>query len=261
MSLATELRGLRAATTFLTRLPVGGHPYTDEEMRRAPGYFPLVGGLVGLLAALVWELTDETGALTASFLVLAASALLTGAFHEDGLADTADALGGAHDRPRLFAILKDSRVGTYGALALVLSVGVKAAALSRLGAQAPLALVLTHVLARTPPVWLMRALPYVTEDEAKTRDLQQPTLGQVLFATATALLALGVAVGALGLSPWKVVPLLTAMALTTLVCGQRFHARAGGITGDFLGAAEQVGECAILVAFAAPAVVLQLPSS
>jgi len=259
MSLATELRGLRAAVTFLTRLPFGGAPYTEEEMGRATSWFPLVGALVGLILAGVWKLSDDTGVLTAAMLVLTAGALLTGAFHEDGLADTADALGGARDRAHLFAILKDSRVGTFGALALVLAVGIKATALARLGHQAPLALVLTHCRARTPPVWLMRALPYVTEDEAKTRALQQPSLGQVLFATVTALAALGVAVAAFRLSPWKVIPLLVAMALTTLITGQRFHTRAGGITGDFLGAAEQVGECAILLAFAAPTVVLQLP--
>ncbi len=253
MSLRVQLRGARAAFTHLSRLPVGGFPYTDEEWKASPGWYPLVGLVVGMASAGTWELTRPLGRLPAVVLTLIVSALLTGAMHEDGLADSADALGGAVDRETIFEILKDSRLGTYGVLTLLLATLLKLSLLHGLGARTSLALVLTHVLARTPPVWLLRALPYVTPFKGKSGHIERPGPGQPVLATLLALLAILVAIVHFGMDPFRVVPLAMALAFTTLLTGWRYHARAGGVTGDFLGATEQVGECLLLLAFTVPA--------
>jgi adenosylcobinamide-GDP ribazoletransferase len=244
------LRGARAAFVFLTRIPVGGFPYTEDDFRWAAAYFPLVGAVIGALTGLVVHALWFAGARPAAIVGLAVSMLLTGAFHEDGLADTADALGGAYDRDKLFVILKDSRIGAFGAAALVVALLLRVALLARLGADAPVALVLAECLSRTPPVWLMGALPYVTPDGARSRPVARAAAPQVAVATLWPL-ALAAALVATG---WLALPhaaLVGAVALASaLVCGWRFHVRAGGLTGDFLGATQQVALCAVLLALA-----------
>ena len=111
------------------------------------------------------------------------SILLTGAFHEDGLADTADALGGAYDREKVFVILKDFRIGAFGALALVISIAFRLVLLAGLGSAAPAALVLAHCLARVGPVWLMVALPYVSGEGARNRQVARAGTSQAVMAT------------------------------------------------------------------------------
>jgi adenosylcobinamide-GDP ribazoletransferase len=247
-------RDVRAAFVFLTRIPVGGGPYTDQHWQSSTGHFPLVGAVLGaILAALAAALLPHLGAWPTALLVLATSMMLTGAFHEDGLADTADALGGAFDREKLFTILKDSRVGTYGAAALVISLGLRASLLVELGAAMPLALLLSQCVARLPPIALMQQLPYVTSanpEEAaasKSRLVARATWRELAVASAwTALLVAAVwLAGAVDLG--RVLAMGAALAGTTAVLGMRFRRRAGGITGDFLGATEQVSECVVLL--------------
>ena len=123
---------LRWAWAFLTRLPGGAHPETDRDLGRSVPWFPLVGVVIGgLSGAVYWALHGPIGALLAAVLAVAAGVIATGGFHEDGLADTADALGGAN-RERRLEIMKDSRAGVFGVLALVLSTLVRVFAVSRL---------------------------------------------------------------------------------------------------------------------------------
>ena len=250
----TALRGGRAAFVFLTRLPVGGFPYSAEEWRWAGGWFPLVGLVVGAVCAVAWGLVAPLGPWVAAMTVLVVSILLTGAFHEDGLADTADAMGGAPDRATLLLILKDSRVGAFGALAVTITVAFRLVLLARLGAGAaalvPAALVLSHCLARLGPVWLMVALPYVSGASAKSGQVAGAGTAQGVLAAAIGVVAVwGTATGwapitGIGLSAALLA--FAAMAAATALCGWRFRARAGGVTGDFLGAAEQLNEIVIL---------------
>lgn len=247
-------REMRAAFVFLTRIPVGGGPYTDAEWQASTGHFPLVGAALGaLLAALAGALLPHFGGWPTALLVLAASMLLTGAFHEDGLADTADALGGAFDREKLFLILKDSRVGTYGAAALAVSLGLRAALLVELGTAMPLAILLSQCVARLPPIALMQQLPYVTsatvtEDvEAKSRLVAPATRRELGVASAWVALLVAAVWLAGGVSLGRVLVMGLALAGAATLLGMRFHRRAGGITGDFLGATEQVGECIVLL--------------
>lgn len=231
----------------MTRVPVGGFPYSKEEWRWSSAWFPFVGFALGIAAAGVWSALAAAGPWVASIGALTATVLLTGAFHEDGLADSADALGGAYDREKLFVILKDSRVGAFGALALVLTIVFRLCLLAELDTRAPVALVAGHTLARLGPVWLMVAMPYVTDAEAKSRLVTRASAPQGLLATALTVVCL---IGLTAWSPGLAVPLcgaFLAMAGATLFCGWRFRVRAGGVTGDFLGASEQVNEVVVLL--------------
>ena len=231
----------------MTRVPVGGFPYAAGEWRWTSAWFPLVGLAVGTVCAAVWWLVAPLGPWVAAMAVLVASILLTGAFHEDGLADTADALGGAHDCAEIFVILKDSRVGAFGALALVVSIAFRLVLLAQLTGAAAAAVLLAHCLARVGPVWLMVAMPYVSDAAAKSRQVTRAGPAQGVLATAIGVgVAGGVVLAGSAIGATAAVAALAAMALATAFCGWRFHARTGGLTGDFLGAAEQVNEIVIL---------------
>jgi adenosylcobinamide-GDP ribazoletransferase len=241
--------GLRAAAMLLTRLPLGSGPLAPEARSWAAAWIPLVGTGLGLTGGglLAW-LEPRLGGRLAAALTIGLMLLVTGALHEDGLADTADALGGARERTRLFAILKDSHLGTYGVLALVLSLLVRIEALHQLGIRAPGAYLLAAPLSRLPLVWLMAALPYVTpEGVARSRDLVRIGAGQVAVATGLMLSMMVALVGIGLLAPVTAALALASVAFTAALAGWRFHRRAGGITGDFLGATQQLSEIALLL--------------
>ena len=236
---------LRGAWAFLTRLPGGAHPETDRDLGRSVPWFPVVGAVVGALSgAVYWALHGPLGALLAAVLAVAAGAVVTGCFHEDGLADTADALGGA-SRERRLEIMRDSRVGVFGVLALVLSTLVRVFAVSSLAATGGLiALVVAHMLGRTMAVAVMGVAP-----AAAGTGLGHSYAAHLPRAWTAAVVVLSSAV-AVGLGLTGTVSLTTAAAgaaLVALVARRAF----GGITGDVLGATEQVTEMAVLVSAAA----------
>ena len=239
------LRGVRAAFVSFTRLPLGGYPYRAHEWRWAPAHLPLVGMAVGAGSAAVWLGASRLGLPRelAAILALAASVLATGALHEDGLADSADALGGGHDRERVLAILKDSRIGTYGALALGFSLLIRSGAIATLNGRGWFVLVAVHCLARLGPVRLMLSEPYVTDPaQAKSPSFLPIARGQLLVATGWVLLCLigGGLYGAL--SPICCAMMSVAGSLLPLVAARYYRKAVGGITGDLLGALEQAAE-------------------
>jgi adenosylcobinamide-GDP ribazoletransferase len=203
-------------------------------------------------AACVFLGLGRAGSLVASVAAVTFLALVTGAFHEDGLADSADALGGAFDRTKLFAILKDSRIGSFGATALILVLLLRIAALAKLGPLAVGGLILGQTISRTGPVWLMALMPYARRDQAaSSSNLVKADVFQGVMATGFASLATaGLVIE--GLLPVRgvLISLLVAL-LVVVLCGWRFHVRAGGLTGDFLGATQQLTDATILVALAA----------
>jgi len=238
------LRALRAAFIFLTRIPVGGFPYVDDEWRWAPAYFPLVGLALGVVLGGVDAALQPLGGFAAALGALAVSLLLTGAFHEDGLADTSDALGGGFDKEKILAILKDSRVGAFGAAALVVSIAGRAALLARLGHEAAFALPLVGMAARAAPVWQIATLPYVSGPASRSPGVTRARIAQAGIATAWALCGCALAVATGHASLRHVGAMLGAMTVATLVSSGRYLRRLGGITGDFLGATEQLCELA-----------------
>lgn len=262
MSLRHEVRLVLVAAQFLTRVPVrvplDQGRFDPAWLHACARHFPLVGALVGGFGALVLcgaaALWPPAVAVLCS---MAATVWLTGGFHEDGLADTCDGLGGAVGRERALEIMKDSRLGSYGALGLVLTLGMKASALWALLATAgPLrtavALVLAHGLSRSATVTLLLALPYGGDpDHAKAKPLAQQ-VGAASVAVAlgwAAVLAAGAV--ALGWPPGRVLAVVVAMAGVTVVCGRWLRRRLGGYTGDGLGATQQWTELAGYLALVA----------
>jgi adenosylcobinamide-GDP ribazoletransferase len=245
MNLPAPFRGTRAAFVFLTRIPVGGFPYSEDDWAWSSAHFPLVGLVVGAALGLLDSALMPLGALAAALLTIGASMLVTGGFHEDGLADTSDALGGAYEREKILAILKDSRIGTYGGAALVLTITVRAALIARLGEGAVWGIPLVWCGARAAAVALMAALPYATADDAaKSRLVTRGRLPQAIVAVAWLVVAC-IALVALGrLDASRAGALVLAMAVVAIVTGWRYARRLGGVTGDFLGATEQLGEIA-----------------
>ncbi|OAN18812.1 adenosylcobinamide-GDP ribazoletransferase [Photobacterium jeanii] len=244
------------ALAFFTRIPIPANtPYSSERLNQANRYFGLVGCIVGACSALVYLLAASL--LTpplAIGLAIATSLLLTGAFHEDGLADVFDGFGGGWTVEQKLSIMKDSRLGTYGAAALVVCIGTKWLALSTLAEHSvwlpALALFSLHGLSRVCAASLIFSYPYVRADQtSKVKPLanQQTQLDLwVLMLTALVLLAL--------------FPLATACSLALCLifvryaCGKWFKRQLGGYTGDCLGAAQQLSEVSgylLLVALSA----------
>jgi adenosylcobinamide-GDP ribazoletransferase len=239
------IAGALAAFSFFTRLPVGKTSYQIEDWHWAPAHLPLVGVIVGAWSALVFRasLALGLGATLTGTLAVASSVWLTGALHEDGFADSADGLGGAHGGKRALEIMKDSRIGTYGAIALGVSMLGRTGAVGELGPASGFELVLVHCLARIGPVWLMATLPHIGEAAAsKSKSLFLTRKVHVLTAVGWGALCMVVGTALGVLSPSSALAVAAALILTTVLCARRFKQAVGGITGDLLGAAEQVGE-------------------
>ena len=244
--------GPRAAFALLSRVPVGAGPLSAAAQRWSPAFFPLVGlGLGGAAGAVLVLARPLLGDWVAACLALLTLVVCTGALHEDGLADTADALGAGGGPERIRAILKDSRIGTFGAVALGLFLLLRVGLLVRLSALAPLAVVIAAVLSRTAPVGLLAVLPYVTPGpSAKNRQVANTGWRQMSLA---AVLAAGVLLAAFGLggfSPLALGAAVLATVVVTVAAGNLFRRRLGGVTGDFLGATQQATEVVVLLVLA-----------
>ena len=252
-----ELRLLLIALQFLTRVPVprwvGWRP---EWLHHSARHFPAVGLIVGSAAALVlWAAALLWPAGVAVLLSMAATVWLTGAFHEDGLADTCDGLGGAVNRERALEIMKDSRLGSYGAVALLLVLALKAAALHGLATRDLLAtlaaLPLAHAWSRTATVVLLRVLPYGGGAEhAKAKPMAQQVDGTGL-AVALMWAALAAAAAAPYLPAVALAAAAAAVIAVTLWMARWLHRRLNGYTGDALGATQQFSELAVYLALLA----------
>ena len=248
-----ELRVLALAVRFLTRLPVPAVAiYSPQQEAAAVRYYPLVGALIGGLCAGVFMLADIrfSGPL-AVLLAVAAGLAVTGAFHEDGLADTLDGIGAAaNDRHRAIEIMRDSRLGTYGTVALVIALGIKVAALSSLAPSTVcVALVAGHGLSRFSSVLVMQTGRYVHESGVATE------VSKRLRAVGLLVVLLTVAALVAGLAAY-LSPLAAILALAGLTAGHvlmrlYFEPRLGGYTGDALGAVQQASEIGLYLGLAA----------
>lgn len=255
-SAPAALRVFGAAVMFLTRIPVPrALGYDPDDLARSTVWFPVVGLLVGGAGALaLWAALHLWPPLVAAALSTAATAWLTGAFHEDALADSFDGFGGGYDRERILAIMKDSRVGSYAlvgvALALLAKVGALATLAERDVGAAARALVAAHVLGRWSSLPLIRWLPYVREDGAKSRPFAASvTTARLLVGSVLALALVAAALQPSGVAPLAAV-LLAAVVVTAL--GARYFRRTlGGMTGDCLGAANQMVELVTYLVLAA----------
>ena len=279
MFLTRFVRHYLLSLQFFTRIPVTGRlaewvGFSPAMLRASAGHFPGVGWLVGgLLAGLSWLLlillpdSVMTPLVVAAF-GTAAGVLLTGAFHEDGLADVADGLGGSLDRERALIIMKDSRVGAFGAIAVGLALLVKVALLALLGSLSAelmcVALFLGHVVSRSWPLLLIRLMPHVGDAAgSKSKPLADQISGAGLLTAciwcfgALALVLYGSDamefVVLIDAAQGLAVPLagaLLASGLAFAVLGRWFWRRLQGFTGDCLGTTQQVCEIAFYLGLA-----------
>ena len=251
-----ELRLFLIALQFMTRVPVPGWVgFEAEWLNRSARHFAGVGMLVGVVgAAVLWAAGQLWPMPVAVGLSMAATLWLTGAFHEDGFADTCDGLGGAVSRERALEIMKDSRIGAYGAIGIVTMLGLKAATLATLPLAAAVpALVLGHTASRAAATAVMALLPYAGDAaHAKAKPLAQQVGAMEVVGTAfwvglvcAGLCALDVAaVPVLGVA-------LASAAVAGAVCARWLRRRLGGFTGDTLGATQQIAELALLMGVSA----------
>lgn len=234
------MKRLLAALGFLTRVPITT-AFTAQDVGRASGFFPVVGVGIGALQLGLWKLASpHLTSLVVAVLVVALSAWLTRALHLDGLADFVDGLGGGRTRDDVLRIMKDSRIGAFGAVALVLVLGAKIAAFDAV--PAPEAFVLAPALSRWTPVVLGYSLPYARSGTSARGARGAPAvhvgkleLGLASFMTAGLVVLLGHAV------------LVGVVVLVSVLVGVIAKRRVGGITGDVLGANIELAETAVLV--------------
>jgi adenosylcobinamide-GDP ribazoletransferase len=236
------MSGFRTAASVLTRLPVDGGPRSEPDLARSVPWLPVVGGLVGAIvgvvdASLRWALPADVAAAVA----VLAGIVVTGALHEDGLADTVDALAGGGTVDERLAIMDDPRHGTYGVLAIALSVAVRVLAIGDVsGLSALVILPVAHALARVAAALLLRVTPARAGGlgasyarAARSRDV----IGAAVVGVTIAVVAFGI------WTPAAVAIVGIASSFVAFVSIRRIE----GITGDVLGAAEQIAEIGLLL--------------
>ena len=246
--LAVQVNLLLMALTFYTRISVfQPNNYDEKLLPKANRYFPVIGLVVGGLGAAVGQLSLLVFSPSVSaWLMLFSAIALTGAFHEDGLSDTVDSLGGWGVETRL-RIMKDSTIGNYGALVLIFSIGLKAFFWIDLPASVWfLSAILVHVLSRIIPLYMILFLNYVREDESqKVKPIAKAIQGKDLLIASILTFVICAPVSFI-LSPWLPVMLFVSLAATIMMTKAWLKKILGGYTGDLLGASQQIGELFVL---------------
>jgi adenosylcobinamide-GDP ribazoletransferase len=242
------LYDLRTAVAFLTRLPMP-HPHgaAPANFIRAVRLFPLVGAAIGGSIGVLCVALRAAGmpALAAAALAIGAGAFLTGALHEDGLADVADGFGGGKDRSAKLEIMRDSRLGTYGTLILLVAFSAKVSAIAAVRDDVVVrALIAAHVLSRAVLPFMSLTVGYARKDGLAV------TAGRPELSTAATAGGIALIITFLALR-WPVA-LVAMLIAAACALGMAWLARRqiGGLTGDVLGATQQVGETAILLLLA-----------
>jgi adenosylcobinamide-GDP ribazoletransferase len=251
MSMLSTLRGLGsdflAAIQFLTRVPVPTPTYSADSLARSVKFFPVVGLLVGASAALVhFLLAPHWPRVVVAFIILTYLCLVTGLIHEDGLADAADGFGGGWSRDKILLIMRDSRIGSYGAAALTLSLLGRILLLSSL----PLALVPQYLIAtRVLGQWTTLPLSfYLSSARAQNEDGVDGQGARIARITSLGSLVAGTIFSfavVIALLRTRAAFAIGAAIVVALVSGLYFQKRIGGVTGDCFGATNQVAEVAV----------------
>lgn len=238
-----EVIAFLSAIRFFTRIPIpDAVPHSAEGLNHAARYFPAVGILIGIVSAIAFGLSNLFyPEPVCVFIAMAASIYITGAFHEDGLSDMADGLGGGWDKMRILEIMKDSRIGNYGAITITMVLLAKFITLSEFSAGwIPLLLIAGHAFSRYCSVLIMAGMSYVREDAlSKSKPLATQLSPNALVVASV-----------FGLLPLLLIPLNASLAgafagaLITIWLGRKIQKWLGGYTGDCLGATQQLSELA-----------------
>ncbi len=234
------LRGFVVATRFLTRIPMPGRPVEGHELSESVAWFPLVGALIGGATAGIIVVTSPWLGQSSVVLGLICGALITGGFHEDGLADACDGLGGGFTREQALEIMRDSRLGSYGGIAIVLLYLARFTLFAQLGRSLLFLLPVAGALGRATSIGLMAWLP-----NARAEGVAENTGHNLRPLTVVLGLLLTIAIAA-ALAPKSALPMAATATLLTVLSGLYLRRRLGGITGDTLGAVIVIVEVAML---------------
>lgn len=241
-----------AAVAFLTRLPVGSRVFGAKDVARSERWFPLVGALLGSISAgVLWLSMRVFPPAVCAMFVVGVAAWITGAMHLDGVADTADGFGGGRTREDTLRIMRDHAIGSYGAAALILILAFKAVSIASIAAGriAFPAVLLAPILGRWAAVLLSATRPYarpLEHDSAVSVGSPTRLVGrnEVIVATVTAL-GFAAAFGVRGAIA------CACVAAVVAIWGTYCQRRIDGITGDTIGAAIEISECAVLLLYSA----------
>jgi adenosylcobinamide-GDP ribazoletransferase len=247
-----EWRYFLLALGFFTRIPVASFAnFKTEELNHSAKYFPLIGVIVGCVGACFYMLGAAFLPQSIAVLISMVSTIyLTGAFHEDGLADSADGLGGGWNREQILTIMQDSRLGTYGAVALFLVLFIKFQLLSFLSVGlVPFALIIGHTVSRLCAVWVMATMQYAKFDGKAKPLATHISMPALMLATAIGLLPFVAYIVLLFSSHYSAQSMLNLVLMTfvpMLLAGlwwrHKIKRWLGGYTGDTLGAMQQITE-------------------
>ncbi len=236
-----EWRYFLTAVMFFTRIPVRINSYQETDLNLSSRYFPLVGIIVGAVGGLIFCLANKLLPLEISILLsMVATILLTGAFHEDGLADAADGLGGGYEREQVLTIMMDSRIGSYGAIALVMALITKYQSLSDVPvAILPMVIVAGHALSRYMAILVMFTQSYVKATGKSKPIATQLSVAGLIFASVFGLAPLILLLLFFG---YQYLAVLLPVFLVWWWFSLKLKKRIGGYTGDCLGAMQQITE-------------------
>lgn len=233
---------LLSAVQFLTRIPVPPVSYRPDSLARAVKFFPLVGALLGAAAALLHRtLVPHLGRLPTALVLIVFLVWITGCLHEDGLADTADGLGGGRNREQILHIFRDSRVGSYGAAALSLSFLARVILIASIPlSQVAQYLIAAHILCRWTTLPLGSLCPPARDTDGQGALVAHlVTRGSLILGTVFSFLSVGL------LLRWRsMAPVLFSVAVTQL-SARYYKRKIGGVTGDCFGATNQLTEIAV----------------
>lgn len=247
MTIRNECEYFLIALAFFSRIPVPAWvDFSPDKLSRACRYYALVGFVIGLLTSVVFSLAHLFFSVPVSVLIsMFFSVYLTGAFHEDGFADCCDGFGGGYSTEKKLEIMKDSRVGTYGVVGLVLILLLKWQLLTELDLHIPLALILAHTLSRQLAGSLTFGLSYVRKKESKIKSFVQ----EVHRCDFAVLLLSGFLLTSLFLPFFQSLILLLLILVMKFLASLYLRRVLGGYTGDCLGAAQQLSEIVFYLVF------------
>lgn len=240
-----EINKFWTILSYFTRIPVPSFPYDATYLSRGTRYFPLVGAVVGGLGALCFMLFSYLGCSDhlSVFISMAATIFITGAFHEDGFADVCDGFGGGWTKEKIMTIMKDSAIGAYGAIGIILLLGAKFLMLSEIpSASFPIILIIGHTYSRFNSVGMIYTSQYVRMDESSKskplRDKQISIKDIIIALLITAIPFIFI--------PWKLALFILPLPILISAYNRHYFKRwLGGYTGDCLGANQQLTEIAI----------------
>ncbi|MGJ8516746.1 adenosylcobinamide-GDP ribazoletransferase [Carnimonas bestiolae] len=243
--LKRQLYLMRLALAFLTRIPVSLNAPSNTDLQHSRRYFSLIGAVIGSFCVLFYTVISIWfPAILAAPLTIALMLVITGGLHEDGLADTLDAMGGGSTPEQRLAIMKDSRIGSFGALALIASLLIKTAAVVALDQHPGLligALIAAGAISRAAAVIMMTLLPYARLHDSKVVTLSDSPQATELWLN----ILVAVAISVVALGGWATIVSLVAIALVVWLLRRWFWRHLGGFTGDCLGAVQVMVELVV----------------